>query len=99
VELRGFLGRRCENPLCQWVGPGYAVQAANESGSARARREPRDDFVGVRGRRLAPVGRTSHNTLGSDLFARRHHTSDRCWADRQPGEPALGIPEVDGGFP
>jgi hypothetical protein len=37
-------------------------------------------------------------TLGSDLLDRRSHTWDCCWADRQHGEPALGIPKVRG-FP
>jgi hypothetical protein len=39
-----------------------------------------------------------HNALGSGILERRHHTSGRCWADRQYGVPALGIPELRG-FP
>jgi hypothetical protein len=33
-----------------------------------------------------------------DSWTRRRPTCDRCWAGRQPGMPAVGIPKL-GGFP
>ena len=38
----------------------------------------------------------THSVLA--ILDRRRHTWDRCWADRQPGMPALGMPKLRG-FP
>ena len=52
-----------------------------------------DDLAGFTARLGQPsVGR--HNALGSGILDRRRPTWDRCWADRQPGMPALGIPKA-----
>jgi hypothetical protein len=48
--------------------------------------------------RLGSRRQHRHNAPGSGLLDRPRATWDRCWADRQPGVPAVGIPKRRG-FP
>lgn len=80
------LGHRCDNPLCQWIGPGScrgvvaAGQAAGVGAAAADHRRPLADPRGTRGRprELRDLGRRDSAQVAVDLGAVWARLSDHA---------------------